>query len=172
MNAGLDAAIAKLKEKGEAAGVALTLEQSLEDDRAAIKADAIKRIMTRDGCAATPAEKVVETDADYFAHREKQRASIVARFRADAEYWAAKCEATQASLITPTMIELEAQLRTGQTAIDAATKAVDEATRVNAELFDTVSLLKNENVRLQGANVALVKANRDLAAFRAEGVIT
>jgi hypothetical protein len=107
----LESAIARLKEKGDARGWAQAYEQELEDLRAAIKADAIQRIMKRDGCAATPAEKIVETDPDYFAHRETQRASIVARFKADAEYQAAKAEATQASLLTPDVLILEADNR-------------------------------------------------------------
>lgn len=145
MNAQLTAAIAKVKEKGEAMGVALTLEQELEDDRAAIKADAINRVMERDGVAATRAEKVVETDHEYFHHRAKQRMSIVARFKADAEYWAAKVEATQASLITPDVLALEAE-------ISELREAIDEITSLARDL-------KAENKSLAADRVALVAAN-------------
>jgi hypothetical protein len=100
----------ELKAKAEALADALNHESELEDDRAAIKADAIVRIMKRDSLAATPAEKIVETDEQYFKHRAAQRASVVARFRADAEYEAAKAAATQASLITPSMIELQTKI--------------------------------------------------------------
>ena len=131
----LDAAISKLKEKGEALGIALTLEQSLEDDRAAIKADAIRRIMVRDGIAATPAEKVVETDEAYFLHREKQRASIVARLRADAEYWAAKAQATQASLITPDVFNLETENERRALEIEERRGEIEEVVNANHSLL-------------------------------------
>jgi vacuolar-type H+-ATPase subunit I/STV1 len=125
----LDAAIAILMLKGVALGQALALEQELEDDRAAVKADAIGRIMKRDGLAATPAEKIVETDEEYFRHRAKQRASIVSRFRADAEYQAAKSRATAASFRTPALIELELLNDKQERRIDELTKQRDEMKR-------------------------------------------
>lgn len=168
MNALLESAISKLKEKGEALGIALTLEQSLEDDRAAVKADAIKRIMTRDGCAATPAEKVVETDAGYFAHRAEQRASIVARFRADAEYWAAKAEATQASLITPTMIDLE--FENGHLRADRAAlvRSLDDA-REGIKGWQAVATEENEARHALAKQLAIEIATR-LTPASAESV--
>lgn len=152
----LESALARLIYAGEALGEALAHEQELEDDRAAIKADAIKRIMARDGLAATPAEKVVETDADYFAHREKQRASIVARFRADAEYWAAKARATQASLNALDVLTLEAENAKYSRMIDD----------LDAEIKDLVKkVVAHMRARddLSHANADLVQANRDLA---------
>jgi len=130
-----ESALARLIYAGEALGLALTLEQSLEDDRAAIKADAIQRIMKRDGIAATPAEKVVETDAAYFAHREKQRASVVARFRADAEYWAAKAQATQASLITPDVLTLEAENERLTLEVEGRAGEIEDVVNANHSLL-------------------------------------
>jgi hypothetical protein len=156
-----ESALARLIYAGEALGLALTLEQSLEDDRAAIKADAIRRVMKRDGTAATVAERVVETDADYFAHREKQRASIVARFRADAEYWAAKAQATQASLITPDVFALSGEIN------ELTISVLNANDRVN-EYAGTVNLLKAENARRQEEIGEVVDANRSLLRARNE----
>jgi hypothetical protein len=149
----LTAANAKVEAKADALARAYNYEHELEDLRAAIKADAIKRIQKRDGLAATPAEKIVETDEEYFAHRGKQSAAVVARFKADAEYWAAKCEATQASLITPEVLLLESKL--------ATLKSINR--HLTHELVE-------ENDRLtiaKGANADLVQANRELASQRA-----
>lgn len=115
----------ELRAKGEALGDALAHEQELEDDRAAIKADAIVRIMKRDSLAATPAEKIVETDEEYFKHRARQRASIVARYRADAEYHAAIAAAVQASLVTPSMIELQSKISGLEKDLKQAKRDVD-----------------------------------------------
>ena len=43
-------------------------EHEVEFDRAEIKAGAVRRIMDRENIAATPAEKLVHTDATYTAH--------------------------------------------------------------------------------------------------------
>lgn len=149
MTAALESAVAKLKARADALGLALTLEQSLEDDRAAIKADAIKRVMVRDGIAATPAEKIVETDAYYFEHRDKQRDSIISRIRADAEYWAAKCEATQASRITPDVFVLDAENA--------------ELERHIGEVIEANKSLLHSRNGTREANAELVAANRELA---------
>ena len=58
MQISLEDAIANLAAKGEALADALNLESQLEDDRALVKPEAIKRIMARDGIAATPASMV------------------------------------------------------------------------------------------------------------------
>lgn len=57
-------------------GDARTHEMRLEDARPIVKMEAVKRIMERDGIAATPAEKIVETDALYTAHRERQYTAV------------------------------------------------------------------------------------------------
>jgi hypothetical protein len=110
MNAHLQSSIALLRVAGTVLGEARAYEQQLEDERPLIKEMAIIRIMEKDKIAATRAEKIVESDLEYMKHRVAQRASIVARFRADAEYHAAIAEATQASLITPDLFALEADL--------------------------------------------------------------
>lgn len=141
-SAPLDAALVILMMKGVALGQALALEQELEDDRAAIKADAIVRVMKRDGLAATPAEKIVETDEQYFQHRAKQSASIVARYRADAEYHAAKAAATQASLITPNAIELRATVVALSRDLGIAKRELDvkevQLRRANGQIADLI----------------------------------
>jgi hypothetical protein len=182
-----ESALARLIYAGEALGCALAHEQELEDDRAAIKADAIKRVMVRDGVAATPAEKVVETDPQYFEHRAKQRASIVERFKADAEYWAAKAEATQASLITPDVFTLEAKNAVQEKIIDQLDSANKELTKrtvalmrerddaryeAREEMRETIVLITDTNARLQAANADLVQANRELAEQLAVEIAT
>jgi methyl-accepting chemotaxis protein len=152
----LEQAIRDLKEKGEARGVAQAYEQELEDDRAAIKADAIVRIMARDRIAATPAEKIVETDLQYLQHRADQRASIVERFKADAEYQAAKAEATQASLITPDVLILEAEN-------EKFSRMIEDLDRSNRDLTKKSVALMRERDDANQANRDLVRANRDLA---------
>lgn len=134
-----------LKAKGEALGDATAHEQELEDDRAAIKADAVTRIMKRDNLAATPAEKIVETDEEYFRHRAKQRASIVARFRADAEYEAAKAAATNASLHTPSIIELKVQVSRLKREIDLKEIALRRANGYLADRIHDVDTLTEVN---------------------------
>jgi hypothetical protein len=134
--------LATLTAKAEALGDATAHEQELEDDRAAIKADAIVRIMARDKIAATPAEKIVETDQEYFKHRAAQRASIVARFRAEAEYEAAKAAATRASLITPSMVELQAKIAGLEKELKQAKREIDvreiATRRANGFLADRI----------------------------------
>lgn len=174
----LTAATAKLKEKGEARGEAQAYEQQLEDERAIVKEMAIIRVMERDHSAATRAEKIVESDSEYMAHRIAQRASVVARFRADAEYWAAKAEATQASLTTPDVFNLEAKNAVQEKIIDQLDSANKELTKrtvalmrerddaryeAREEVRGTILLITDTNARLQAANADLVQANRDLA---------
>lgn len=142
MNAQLITAIAKLKEKGEALGQARSEEQRLEDDRGILKELAIQRVMKRDKCAATPAEKIVESDIEYMEHRIAQRVSVVARFRADAEYHAAKGEVTYASLLSEDVILLQA---------------------ANTALLHARDHYKKEATERQEANAGLVQANHDLA---------
>jgi hypothetical protein len=152
----LEQALEALTAKGDALGNALALEQELEDDRAAIKADAIRRVMKRDDLAATPAEKIVETDEQYFQHRAKQRASIIARYRADAEYKAADAAATHASLITPAMVELQAKISGLEVDLKRARRETDlkeiELRRSNgwlSERIRDVEMLTEANGHLQ-----------------------
>lgn len=150
----LEQAIAKLKEKGEALGYARAEEQRLEDERALVKGMAIIRLMKKHGIAATPAEKIVEEDLEYMAHRVAQRESVVLRFVADAQYWAAKAEATQLSLITPDVFALSEELN---------------------EYADSLKLLREDNAQLQTEIAVraresgeLVEANRSLLLSRNE----
>lgn len=159
-----ESALARLIYAGEALGDATAHEQELEDDRAAIKADAIVRVMKRDGLAATPAEKIVETDEEYFKHRAKQRASIVARFRADAEYQVAKATATQASLITPAMIELQTKIAGLEKDLKQAKREVDlreiATRRANGYLADRIRDVEQLNAQC----AELAETNRGLTA--------
>jgi hypothetical protein len=152
-----ESALARLIYAGEALGEALAREQELEDDRAAIKADAIVRVMKRDGLAATPAEKIVETDEQYFLHRAAQNASIVARFRADAEYHAAQAAATQASLITPSMVELKAKI----SSLEAQLKTSKSETQVREVALRRANGFLADRIRDVDE---LTKANRELSA--------
>lgn len=163
MSPELTAAISRLREKGDELARAYNYEHELEDDRAAVKADAIQRIMKRDGCAATPAEKIVETDLAYLRHREEQRSSLVARFKADAEYWAAKCEATQASLVTPDVMLLEADNRALMSDRGGLLDANRSLLIQRNEGLDIIADLKGILVKVSGANTDLVEANRELA---------
>lgn len=142
MNAQLTSAIGKLKEKAEAFGQARSEEQRLEDERGLLKELAIQRIMVRDHCAATPAEKIVESDQAYMAHRIAQRASVVSRIRAEAEYHAAKGEVTYASYLTEDVILLQA---------------------ANTALLHARDHFKKESAERAEANAGLVQSNRDLA---------
>jgi DNA repair exonuclease SbcCD ATPase subunit len=145
-----------VKAKAEALADALNHESEIEDDRAAIKADAIVRIMARDKIAATPAEKIVETDEEYFKHRATQRASIVARFRAEAEYEAAKAAATRASVITPSMVELQAKnaglekdLKQAKREVDLREIALRRANGYLAERIQDVENLQRDISQLE-----------------------
>ena len=66
----------------------------LEDARALVKADAIARLMASGvATSATAAEKVVERDEEYAAHRATQRAAEIERWTALGEWEAAKLRA-------------------------------------------------------------------------------
>jgi hypothetical protein len=90
------AAIQDIREAANDLGWQCAQEMELEDRRPLVKRDAIQRIMVRDGIAATPAEKIVETDEAYMQHRAKQRAAVVETYRARGAYEAAKLEAALA----------------------------------------------------------------------------
>ena len=85
--------IAAIDDAAERVALACKVEMELEDQRPIIKADAVRRIMARDGIAATPAEKIVETDGEYAAHRNRQTMAVVEKQRAFGAYEAAKLRA-------------------------------------------------------------------------------
>jgi hypothetical protein len=74
---------------------ALNAIAELEDERALIKPQAIRRLMDS-GAASSPtaAEKIVEQDPEYAAHRRRQRDAEVEKWAAAANYEAAKLTAT------------------------------------------------------------------------------
>jgi hypothetical protein len=64
-------------------GVVKAREMTLEDQRPLIKAMAIVRLMEAGkATSATAAEKIVEMDEDYMAHRIAQRDAVIATQRA------------------------------------------------------------------------------------------
>jgi hypothetical protein len=83
-------AIAAIEAAASRLALACRDEMELEDERPIVKAAAVRRIMERDGIAATPAEKIVETDQEYAAHRRRQYTAVVEKQRAFGEYEAAK----------------------------------------------------------------------------------
>jgi hypothetical protein len=75
-------------------GQAREMEMALEDGRALVKRDAIQRIITSGAASsATAAEKIVEQDAEYAAHRLKQREAVIATQLCWASYEAARIRA-------------------------------------------------------------------------------
>lgn len=88
-NAAIDALLAASERVAQACRV----EMELEDERSILKSYAVRRIMVRDSLAATPAEKIVETDEEYAAHREKQHEAVVEKARAFGALDAAKLRA-------------------------------------------------------------------------------
>ncbi len=80
-------------EAAERVAQACRAEMELEDQRPLVKMEAVRRIMTRDSIAATPAEKIVESDAEYMSHRAKQYAAVVEKQRAFGALEAAKLRA-------------------------------------------------------------------------------
>jgi hypothetical protein len=85
--------IADVVTAGEAYGHACAHEMHLEDQRSLIKPMVIERIKVAFNLSATAAEKIVEQDEEYAAHRKKQSACVVAKERARGEYEAAKLRA-------------------------------------------------------------------------------
>lgn len=72
-------------------------EMELEEQRPLIKADAINRLMQHGvATSATAAEKVVEKDPEYAAHRALQVKAVVARIKAEAYLAATKARAALA----------------------------------------------------------------------------
>jgi hypothetical protein len=83
-------AIEAIERAAERLALASKIEMELEDRRPIIKAEAVARIMERDSIAATPAEKIVETDPEYAAHRNRQAMAVVETIRAKGAFEAAK----------------------------------------------------------------------------------
>lgn len=83
-------AVTAIEAYSDRLALACRAEMELEDERPIVKADAVRRIMARDSIAATPAEKIVETDAEYAAHRRRQYDAVVEKQRAFGAYEAAK----------------------------------------------------------------------------------
>lgn len=138
MNATFEELIADIAVKAEARADAKNHESELEDNRALVKKEAIQRIVERDKIAATPAEKIVETDEGYAAHRAAQRAAVIAVFQTEAAYKAAVLNATRAAAITPEMAELVA--------------ANHSLLRSRNEALERVSDLDIDNEKLAGIN--------------------
>lgn len=87
---------------------ALNTIAELEDARALIKPEAIKRLIEAGaGSSATAAEKIVERDGDYANHRLKQRDAECEKWGALAAYEAAKLSAAlDVALVTTAMREV------------------------------------------------------------------
>lgn len=85
-----EAAVEAIERAAERLAVATQREMLLEERRPLVKAEAVKRIMQRDGLAATPAEKIVESDDEYLALRVEQCAAVVETIRARGAYEAQK----------------------------------------------------------------------------------
>lgn len=88
--------VAWIESAAERCAHAHRIVQELEDRRASIKAAAIMRLMltenplTKKPHSASSAEAVVETDAEYFAHRQEQASAEVERWRSLAAYSSSK----------------------------------------------------------------------------------
>ncbi len=88
------AAIEQLERAADRLAVALTNVALLEDNRALVKRDAIKRLVESGACSSpSAAEKVVEADEAYANHRATQRDAEYERHRAIAGFEAAKLSA-------------------------------------------------------------------------------
>ena len=83
-------AVAAIENAAERLALAIKTEMTLEDERPLVKAQAVRRIMERDSIAATPAEKIVESDAEYLAHRKRQYDAVVETIRARGAFEASK----------------------------------------------------------------------------------
>lgn len=78
-------------QSADALAIAVEREMRLEEQRPLLKADAIQRLMQHGAAtSATAAEKIVEKDPEYAAHRELQVQAVVAVIRARGDYEAAK----------------------------------------------------------------------------------
>jgi hypothetical protein len=91
--------IADIIGAGERLALAVRTVQELEDTRPLVKSDAIRRLMgmtnpeTGKPHSASSAEKIVESDGEYLAHRRQQANAEVEKHRAFARYEASKLQA-------------------------------------------------------------------------------
>lgn len=83
-------AVEAIERAAERLAIATQREMMLEDRRPLVKADAVKRIMQRDSIAATPAEKIVESDDGYLTLRVEQYGAVVETIRARGAFEASK----------------------------------------------------------------------------------
>lgn len=96
----IDLVTESLNQAAQRCGVAHARVQELEDERALIKPQAIKRLIESGAATSvTAAERIVETDAEYAAHRIKQREAEVERWAALGEFEAAKFRARVAESV-------------------------------------------------------------------------
>jgi hypothetical protein len=87
------AEIALVSDAGENLARAMDLELELQALRGIRKDEAVRRVVQAKGIAATPAEKIVEEDAEYFAFLKECRSSVADRIRAEAQLSVAKLRA-------------------------------------------------------------------------------
>lgn len=94
----LDDAIADVHTAAQVTATTLNYESALEDERALVKAAAIRRLVEA-GHATSPsaAEKIVEMDEQYALHRARQRDAVIASYAARAAWEAAKARVRHAS---------------------------------------------------------------------------
>lgn len=91
--------VTRITESADALADATAYEMRLEEQRPLVKAEAIQRLMQHGAAtSATAAEKIVEKDPEYAAHRELQVQAVVARIRAWGQYEAAKAAAALPSV--------------------------------------------------------------------------
>lgn len=91
--------VEKLIQAVEEAGRVLALrrqeEQTLEDERPALKAAIVSRLVT-DGMSATAADKAASSAPSYITYRKRQSEAVMATQVAWAQYEAAKLRAQYA----------------------------------------------------------------------------
>lgn len=93
-----DEVLQEIRLAGDALAVAVAHEMALEDDRALVKAEAIRRLIDSGAAASvTAAEKVVAQDTGYNAHLVQQREATYQKIVAAARYEAAKARARLAA---------------------------------------------------------------------------
>lgn len=82
-----DDAVQAIINAGDRLAEARANEMALEDERPLVKDEAIKRLMQHGAAtSATAAEKIVEKDAEYAAHRAKQVEAVREAIKARAYY--------------------------------------------------------------------------------------
>lgn len=89
--------LVELELAGEKLAEATERELELQALRGLRKDEAVRRVMAAKGIAATPAEKIVEEDAEYSAFLKDCRTSVADRIRAETWLAAAKIRAQLAA---------------------------------------------------------------------------